>query len=162
MVRAFLVAALTATLLTSGARAGAVPASADVSVDLTAVANLLLPVADYRVSVTNNGPRPLASATVVVTLDPRGATTTAPCAFADATLTCSFGALAPGATATLTNRVHFDVFYTAATLDATATRTASTPPDPHAGNDTDTARCHHESDQVGFPPWPYHLRCEPS
>lgn len=159
MVRTFLVAAVTAALLTPGAQADAAPSSADLSVDLTAVTTLLMPVVDYRVSVTNNGPQPLTSATVVVTLDPRSSITTAPCVFADATLTCSFGPLAPGATATLTNRVYFDVFYTEATLDATATRTASTPTDPHAGNDTDTARCRHESEQIGFPPWPYYMRC---
>jgi hypothetical protein len=159
MVRAFLVAAVTAALLTSGARADAVPSSADVSVDLTAVAGVIWPMVDYRVSVTNNGPQPLTSATVVVALDPRSGTTSSPCAFANATLTCSFGALAPGATAALTNRVYFDIFYTEATLDATATRTASTPTDPNAGNDTDTARCHHERDEVGFPPWPHYMRC---
>lgn len=159
MVRTFLVAAVTAALLMPGAQADAAPSSADLSVDLTAVTALLMPVVDYRVSVTNNGPQPLTSATVVVTLDPRSSITTAPCVFADATLTCSFGPLAPGATATLTNRVYFDVLYTEATLDATATRTASTPTDPHAGNDTDTARCRHESEQIGFPPWPYYMRC---
>ncbi|MEU4744591.1 hypothetical protein AB0G02_29600 [Actinosynnema sp. NPDC023658] len=159
MFRTFLVAAVTAALLTPGAQADAVPSSADLSVDLTAVTAMLLPVVDYRVSVTNHGPQPLTSATVVVTLDPRSATTTAPCVFDNATLTCSFGPLAPGATATLTNRVHFDVLYTEATLDATATRTTSTPTDPNAGNDTDTARCRHESEQIGFPPWPYYMRC---
>lgn len=159
MFRTFLVVAVTAALLTSGARADAAPSSADLSVDLTAVTALLLPVVDYRVSVTNHGPQPLTSATVVVALDPRSTTTTAPCVFADATLTCSFGPLAPGATATLTNRVYFDVMYTEATLDATATRTVSTPTDPNAGNDTDTARCRHESEQIGFPPWPYYMRC---
>jgi len=159
MFRAFLVAAITAALLTPGTHAAAAPSSADVSVDLTAVASLIWPIVDYRVSVTNNGPQPLTSATVVVALDPRSGTTSSPCPFANATLTCSFGALAPGATATLTNRIYFDVFNTAATLDATATRTASTPADPNAANDTDTARCYHESDQVGFPPWPYYMRC---
>lgn len=159
MVRTFLVAAVTAALLMPGAQVDAAPSRADLSVDLTAVTALLMPVVDYRVSVTNNGPQPLTSATVVVTLDPRSSITTAPCVFADATLTCSFGPLAPGATATLTNRVYFDVLYTEATLDATATRTASTPTDPHAGNDTDTARCRHESEQIGFPPWPYYMRC---
>ena len=163
MVRTSLVAAVaavTAALLTPGAPVDAAPSSADLSVDLTAVAGVVMPVVDYHVSVTNNGPQPLGSATVVVALDPRSATlTTTPCVFANATLTCSFGSLAPGATATLINRVYFDVFYTEATVDATATRTASTPTDPNAGNDTDTARCRHESEQIGFPPWPYHMRC---
>ncbi|MFE9747165.1 hypothetical protein ACFYOT_19865 [Saccharothrix saharensis] len=159
MVRTFLVAAVTAALLTPGTQADADPSAADLSVDLTAVAGVIMPVVDYRVSVTNNGPQPLTSATVVVTLDPRIATTTTPCVHANAALTCSFGPLAPGATATLTSRVYFDLFNTAATVDATATRTASTPTDLNAGNDTDTARCHHESEQIGFPPWPYRMRC---
>jgi hypothetical protein len=159
MVRTFLVAAVLAALLTPGTRADAAPSSADLSVGLTAVTAMLLPVVDYRISVTNNGPQPLTSATVVVTLDPRSSTTNTPCVFANATLTCSFGPLAPGTTATLTNRVYFDVMYTEATLDATATRTASTPTDPNAGNDTATARCRHESEQIGFPPWPYYMRC---
>ncbi|MCC8246120.1 DUF11 domain-containing protein [Saccharothrix luteola] len=159
MVRTLLVAAVTAALLVPGAQVDAAPAGADLSVDLTAVAAVVMPVVDYHVSVTNNGPEPLTSATVVVALDPRSWITTTPCAFADATLTCSFGSLAPGATTTLVNRVYFAVFNTEATVDATATRTASTPADPNAGNDADTARCRHEMEQIGFPPWPYYMRC---
>lgn len=159
-LRPLLVAAVAAGLLVPGAPAAATASSADLAVDLTPDSMVLLPLVDYQVSVTNNGPQPLTSATVVVSLDPRATPPSSPpCAYANATLTCTFGALPVGATATLTNRVYYDVMYTEAVLDATATRTASTPADPVAANDTDTARCRHEQESVGFPPLPYYMWC---
>lgn len=99
----------------------------------------------YDVSVTNHGPDALTSATVTLQLDSRAHTIwTSPCTFVVATdvVTCPFGAVAAGATAT----IGFSAYYVMhgssfATLDTTATRTVSTPQDPVVSNDTDAARC---------------------
>ena len=122
---------------------------ADLKVRLSAVGSLLLAGARYTVSITNNGPEPLTSATVVVRLDPRAFTTSGSpaCPFdttAD-TLTCTFGALPVGGTATSSESVYFVINDNRATLDATATRTASAPSDPSARNDTDSVACTYQA-----------------
>lgn len=115
----------------------------DLTVGLTADGSYLLPGARYEVSVTNNGPQPLTSATIVVDLDPRvsGAVNPPPTCSVDtgaATLTCSFGPLATGATAATTTWVMFVLPPAPTTVTATATRASSTPPDPNPANDSAT------------------------
>lgn len=120
---------------------------ADIAVGLDAFGSFLLAGARYDVAVTNNGPETLTAATVVVRIDPRALTgggPRPPCpmdAIAD-TLTCSFGPVAAGATVTLSAWVYFSLPQERhVTVEATATRTASTPADPDPSNDSATTTC---------------------
>lgn len=149
-------ALLAATLLGATATAP-LPSGADLSVDLhLATTVVLLPSAQVHLSVTNHGPDPLTSATVVVRFGVDAwAFQPAPCTFdptAD-TLTCPFGALPAGATATISTNVHLLVGGPPLLFDNTATRTASTPADPNGANDTDTHRCYYTGGG-GIPPPP--------
>jgi hypothetical protein len=150
---------LAATPATADARSGT-----DLAVGLDAVGSLLLSGAHYTVSVTNNGPQALTSATVVVQLDPRGPFAVGrppacPVNTATATMTCSFGPVATGATSSLTTWVLFNLPQAPTEVDATATLAASNPADTTPANNSASAECHHHQDQVGFPPWPYLLVC---
>jgi hypothetical protein len=152
-----------AVLLVSGAApAGArVLDGADLAVDLAATGTVLIPGARYDVTVTNNGPAALTSATVVVALDPGTYSgSTSPCVVNGAanTMTCSFGPLPAGGTATLGGWAYFSLPLSQTSVDATATRTASVPADPQPGNDTDTAHCTYTSEPGVFPPPPV-VRC---
>jgi hypothetical protein len=143
----FLVAALVAGLL------GVAPA-ADVAVDLEARPTLLIPAAYYDVTVTNNGPDALTSATVVVRFARKTLpASSSPCVHdtTAGTLTCTFGPLAAGATATKTTYIHFFLSSTPGPVDATATRTASAPADPDPVNDADAENCWYRGGSV-FPP----------
>lgn len=137
-VRVFLLAtALVASLL------GTAPA-ADLAVDVAARSMLLIPGARYDVTVTNHGPDPLESATVVVRFDRKTLpSSSAPCALdtTAGTLTCTFGPIAPGGTATKSSFVTFFLSSTPVMVGATATRTASVPADPNPANDSDDADC---------------------
>jgi hypothetical protein len=152
-------------LTMSGTSAATAEPGADVAVRLGAVgAVVLLPGARYTVSITNNGPEPLTSATVLVRVDPRAFTTTgAPaCPFdtGTATFTCSFGPLAAGGTASLYPFAYFRVSDQRATLEATATRTVSTPADPDSANDSDPATCWFRKPQI-WQTWPPPTTCTP-
>lgn len=74
---------------------------------------LLIPGARYTVSVTNNGPEALDTATVVVQLDRRilGNPSSLPCPYdsVNDTLTCIFGAVAVGASVTQTALVFYSL-----------------------------------------------------
>jgi Domain of unknown function DUF11 len=131
---------------------------ADLVVDLDARGSLLIPRAFYDLSITNTGPHSLNTATVVLQLDPRagGASTPSSCVF-DATtdaVTCTFVNLPVGATATFTVQAVFSLPpQRPANLNATATRTSSSPTDPNSGNDTDTASCYwNGGGGIGPPP----------
>jgi hypothetical protein len=131
--------------------------AADLSVDLDARHTYLLPGATYSVSVTNHGPDALDSATVVVALEhPLMGTTAGTCAVDTAarTITCDYGPLPAGATATATGTVTYNILGPARPVSATATRTASTPHDPNPGNDTDTRTCWYDG-YHGMPPFPW-------
>jgi hypothetical protein len=144
---------LAASLLTAS------PA-ADVAVDLNAWATYLLPGARYDVTITNHGPKPLASATVVVRLAyPTSSGDPQPCVHDPAanTITCTFGPVPAGGSATMSKTVYYysiPVQTPATPVDATATRTASSPADPNPANDVDTKRCWYDF-QPGIPPSPY-------
>jgi hypothetical protein len=164
--RRFTVALVSAGLVVSGATAASAQADsgADLTVGLGAFGIPLLVGASYNVSVTNNGPEPLTSATVVVRIDPRvwtaGGTPPCPLDVAAATLTCTFGALSVGASTSLRSSVYFRVSDDRATLLATATRTASDPGDPNAGNDTASATCQYRRPPEGSN-WPPPTWCAP-
>jgi hypothetical protein len=147
-------AALAATLLGAAATTP-FPTGADISVDLNMESTVLLNGAHVEVSITNHGPKPLASATVVVQFGANAAPTQPmPCAFDGAaeTLTCSFGALPVGSTATIPTTVYFLISGRPIRFSNTATRTASTPSDPNSANDTDSEDCNYIGG--GFPPPP--------
>jgi hypothetical protein len=99
---------------------------------------------------------------VVVQLEYRTfAGSTSPCVL-DSTgkmLTCTFGSLPAGASATMGMLVYFFGINEQRTqIDATATRTASSPSDPNAANDTDTDSCSY----YALPPqqtWPPPVSC---
>jgi Domain of unknown function DUF11 len=166
--RLLVVATLAAAAAMTGAPAAlAVPSSlgpaavspgakADLGVQLSA-ASSLLPRIRYTVTVTNNGPQTLTSATVAVRLDPRTTSADAPqCAVdsATTTVTCPFGNLATGATATIGFWGWFGNLPPIATaLPATATRISSTPPDPNSSNDTDAATCYWDRGPGLLPPY---------
>lgn len=152
-------AVLPASPAVAGGRAGA-----DLAVELDAVGALLLNGATYEVKVTNLGPEPLSSATVVVRLDPRaagviGRPPACPMDLVADTLTCSSGPLAPGASATLATWVLITLPEAPAEVHATAGRVASTPADPDPANDSASATCWNRQDNHGFPPHPYRLNC---
>jgi hypothetical protein len=75
------------------------------------------------------------------------------------TLTCSFGPLPAGATATLSTWVYFLLPPAHTEVDATATRTASTPADPGPSNDSATTHCSHGQSPGGYPPNQWRLYC---
>lgn len=147
-------AALVAGLL------GLVPqsGSADLSVDLSAQNTILLAGARYDVTVTNNGPAALESATVVVQLENSAYASTQSACVPDHqahTLTCVFGALAVGASATMSGTVYYPMGGPPRMIYATATRTASSPSDPNAANDADTETCYYNGAQgIPLPGYP--------
>lgn len=141
-----------------------VDSGSDLAVEISAIGVPVLPGAAYTVSITNNGPEPLTSATVVVQLDRHvgliGTNPPSPCPLnaKAATLTCSFGVVPVGSTASLRNTVYYILREDRGTLVATATRTASVPADPSSGNDTDMATCWYWTPGIGNP-WPPPVFC---
>jgi hypothetical protein len=143
-------AALVAGLLSVVPQSG----SADLSVDLDAHNTLVFAGARYDLTVTNNGPDPVESATVVLQFEaspyPTGAPNTCTTDLPARTLTCVFGALAVGESATRSTTVYYSYGGLARQIHTTATRTASTPSDPNQANDADTETCYYDGSQ-GIP-----------
>ncbi|WP_439679311.1 hypothetical protein [Embleya sp. MST-111070] len=122
----------------------AVPAAADIAMDLDAQPHLgiLVPYLRYTATVTNNGPGAVTSATLTATL-PAGKTATdlsSGCTSTPGTVTCTYGAIANGAHATSTFHLPVGIL-NIGHVTVTATRTASTPADNNAANDSDSATC---------------------
>lgn len=152
----------TTALLLAASLFAAAP-TADLAVDIEGRGTYLVPGARYDVTITNHGPDALQSATVVVKLQyPTTSGSTEPCVLDSAarTITCTFGPLPAGGTATLSKTVYYVGIPAPVPptrpvpVDATATRTVSSPADPNAANDTDTEHCWY-SGPVGIPPSPY-------
>jgi hypothetical protein len=151
----------TTALLLAASLFGAAP-TADLAVDLKAQGTDVLPGARYDVTITNHGPEPLASATVVVKFEYQTwSSASEPCEHHPGayTITCTFGPLAAGATATLSRTIYYFVIPSESEsiptpVNATATRTASTPADPNPANDADTKRCWYWGPS-GIPPSTY-------
>ncbi|MEU3510478.1 hypothetical protein ABZ733_21755 [Streptomyces longwoodensis] len=86
-------------------------------------------------------PSPLASGTVTATL-PAGATATSgSCTAAGSRVTCTVGALAPGATDTRTFAVPLGALTVGLPYTVTVQRTASSPADPDPSDDTASRTC---------------------
>ncbi|MDD9380953.1 IPT/TIG domain-containing protein [Streptomyces sp. ZAF1911] len=117
---------------------------ADIDVDLTAQPgfSLLVPYLTYTLTARNTGPGTVTSATLTATL-PSGASanTLSPgCTAAGSTVTCAYGTIANGATATKTFRVPLGLL-SLGRVTVSATRTASAPTDPNPLNDSASASC---------------------
>ncbi|WP_439676765.1 hypothetical protein [Embleya sp. MST-111070] len=124
--------------------AGPPPANADIAVSLTAQPHLgiLVPYLSYTVTAHNNGPGAVTSATLTATL-PAGKTATNPspgCTSAPGSVTCTYGAIANGASAVSTFRLPIGLL-TIGQVTVTATRTASAPTDNNAANDHASRTC---------------------
>ncbi|WP_329559406.1 hypothetical protein OG711_14350 [Streptomyces uncialis] len=123
---------------------GALPApDADLAVALAAtpVPGLLNGRVNYTLTLTNDGPATLTSATVTATL-PGSLTATSPdCTPTAGKVTCTLTNLPAGDSVTR----HFTLPVALLTLGrpytVTATRTASAPTDPNPANDTATRTC---------------------
>ncbi|MFJ2153978.1 IPT/TIG domain-containing protein [Streptomyces microflavus] len=117
---------------------------ADIDVDVTAQPHLgiLVPYLTYTLKARNTGPDAATSATLTATL-PAGKTATnlsAGCTSAPGTVTCTYGAIANGASATSTFRLPIGIL-ALGHVTVSATRTASAPTDPNPANDSDSATC---------------------
>ncbi|WP_326945721.1 hypothetical protein OG439_40270 [Amycolatopsis sp. NBC_01307] len=115
---------------------------ADVKVALTATPRIgVFARVDYVVTASNTGP---ASATGVrVTVNPganRSVVSTTGCTKTGATLSCTIGTLAPGASATAKFTSEGGILAWGA-FTATAQRAASTPADPNTANDVASKKC---------------------
>lgn len=158
-----MLAASTSILAFSPASANADP-TADIAVTLDSIGSVLLAGARYTVTITNHGPDQLDSATVVVRLDPRFSATTAgevPCPLDRnaATLTCTFGPLPAGGSASVNPFVYYGGFKKdRAVVSATATRIASNPADPNSANDSDPTACDYQRPLFGQT-WPPAMSC---
>lgn len=120
------------------------PPAADIAVGLNAQPHLgiLVPYLHYTVTAHNSGPDPVTSATLTASL-PAGKTATnlsSGCTSSPGTVTCTYGAIANGATATSTFRLPTGLL-SLGNVTVTANRTASSPTDPNAANDSDSATC---------------------
>jgi hypothetical protein len=120
------------------------PASADIGVNLGAQPHLgiLVPYLRYTATLTNNGPGAVTAATLTATL-PSGKTATnlsSGCTSTPGQVTCTYGAIANGANAVSTFNLPIGLL-NIGQVNVTATRTASTPADNNAANDSDTATC---------------------
>jgi uncharacterized repeat protein (TIGR01451 family) len=122
------------------------PANADLGVDLSATAHgLLTSHINYDAAITNNGPATATGVTITTQL-PSAATgiSSSTCTYTSSTdqVSCPISSIANGATAHATFRAYFGLLTIGLPLHATATRTASSPTDPTATNDSDTASCY--------------------
>lgn len=120
------------------------PARADIGTTLSARPNLgiLVPFLTYTLTARNHGPNPATSATLTAAV-PAGITATNPspgCTTAPGTVTCDYGPIANGATASKTFRVPLTLL-SLGQVTVTAARTTSAPTDPNPGNDTDSVTC---------------------
>ncbi|MFI9561446.1 beta-propeller fold lactonase family protein [Nonomuraea endophytica] len=118
--------------------------TADIDVNLAAQPHLgiLVPYLKYTLSAANTGPDPVTSATLTATL-PAGATATnlSPgCSIAATTVTCTYGAIANGASVDKSFRVPLSLL-SLGNVTVTAARTTSAPNDPNPANDNASATC---------------------
>ncbi|MEV4311906.1 hypothetical protein [Actinocrispum sp. NPDC049592] len=118
-------------------------AQADAAVSLSAVpkAGLLVPRIDVTVRVTNNGPGKLTSAEVRGALSPGLTANSGPGCTGGSQPVCTFGEIASGASATGTFSVPLGLLYIGLPFRISATKTASTPTDPVAANNSAATTC---------------------
>ncbi|WDN57575.1 DUF11 domain-containing protein (plasmid) [Streptomyces clavuligerus] len=96
---------------------------------------------DYTVTLTNHGPRTLASAAVTVGLPSPTGSTSPDCALTTGTATCTATGLAPGASTTRQITVPVGILSLGTPYTVTATRTTSAPTDPNPANDRASRTC---------------------
>ncbi|MFI6585638.1 beta-propeller fold lactonase family protein [Embleya sp. NPDC050493] len=118
--------------------------NADIAVAVTAQPHLgiLVPYLTYTLTVHDNGPGAVTSATITASLPP-GATATnvsAGCTTTTGSVTCTYGAIANGADSAKSFRVPLHLL-SLGHVSVLGVRTASTPTDPNPANDTSTATC---------------------
>ncbi|WP_326782274.1 hypothetical protein OG481_29750 [Streptomyces longwoodensis] len=138
--------ATVASTITVGSRPLGVafaPPTADLGVALTATGVPGLPAGriTYTVTLTDNGPSPLTSGTVTATLPAGTTATTSSCTPVGSRVTCTVGALAPGATTTRTFTVPLGALTLGLPYTVTVQRTASSPTDPDPADDTASRTC---------------------
>lgn len=120
------------------------PPSADLAVRLSAKSGLLNPTIEYTVKGTNHGPGTVSSGTITLRVPPNTASVSSSTCTYNAsakTVSCPTGPVANGATVTHKVKTTIGLLTVGLPLDATATRTASSPSDPNPGNDAATAHC---------------------
>ncbi len=118
-------------------------AQADAAVSLSAVpkAGLLVPRIDVIVRVTNNGPGKVTSAEVRGALSPGLTANSGPGCTGGSQPVCTFGEIASGSSATGTFSVPLGLLYIGLPFKISATKTASAPTDPVAGNNSAATTC---------------------
>jgi YVTN family beta-propeller protein len=125
---------------------GTVPVTnADLSVALTGTPHGLLPhTVTFAATLTNHGPAAVSTATVRLSYPTGFVSPSAPGCTVNPTartVTCAVGPLAAGASTTKPITLTIGLLTLGLYLNVTATRTASTPADPNAANDSSTDTC---------------------
>ena len=118
------------------------PAQADVNVALTATPRFgIVARVDYVIKVSHTGPATANGVRVTASAGTgRTITSATGCTRSGAALNCAIGTLAPGASATAKFTSEGGIFAWGP-FTATAQRTASSPADPVAANDTASKKC---------------------
>lgn len=134
-----------------------VPPSADIDVNLAAQPHLgiLVPYLAYTLTAHNTGPNAVTSATLTATL-PAGASATnlsSGCTTSTGTVTCTYGAIANGASVNKPFRVPLSLL-SLGHVTVTGVRTTSAPADPNPANDHASATCTVISIVLVTCPWP--------
>ncbi|MDP9849276.1 beta-propeller fold lactonase family protein [Streptosporangium lutulentum] len=118
--------------------------SADIDVNLGAQPRLglLVPYLTYTLTARNTGPGAVTSATLTATLPPgkKATNLAAGCVTTPGTVTCTYGAIAGGASVGKTFRVPLRLL-SLGKVKVTGARTTSAPADPNPANDHDGATC---------------------
>ncbi|KOG87533.1 hypothetical protein ADK38_24920, partial [Streptomyces varsoviensis] len=118
--------------------------AADIDVNVTAQPHLgiLVPNLTYTLTAHNLGPAAVTSATITATLPPGASATnlSAGCTTSAGTVTCTYGAIANGASASKSFSIPLSLL-SLGPVSVTGTRTASTPADNNPANDSATATC---------------------
>ncbi|MEV7304129.1 hypothetical protein [Streptomyces clavifer] len=122
----------------------ATPPTADIDIDVTAQPHLgiLVPYLTYTLTARNTGPDAVTSATVKATLPPGASATnlSTGCTTAASTVTCTYGAVANGASVNKTFRVPLGLL-SLGPVTVTGQRTASAPTDTNPANNTAATTC---------------------
>ncbi|WP_170300552.1 FG-GAP-like repeat-containing protein [Myxococcus fulvus] len=118
-------------------------AAADVAVRLVArpIYKHLKLFVRYDVSVTNNGPDPLDTATITASLPAPLVAEPGECTPGEGSVTCDFGAIEPGGTRSQFFTVPTNLFSSGRFYAVTVRRTSSVPMDPNAANDEASRTC---------------------
>jgi uncharacterized repeat protein (TIGR01451 family) len=118
--------------------------SSDIDVNVTAQPHLgiLVPYLTYTLTAHNTGPSAVTSATLTASLPPGASATnlSAGCTTTTGTVTCTYGAIAYGASTAKSFRVPLHLL-SLGHVSVTGVRTTSAPTDPNPANDTATATC---------------------